>query len=151
MNIKQRRCLSEMTGSSSPSPFVLPYYLYVPLFSFALFTFSVCLYVQQDASLRGKIDAAEKHKYSSGLCICFDMLILWYKSIIFDEWHLFLLLLSLVCDVFWEHHQLFSSSSSKQCPVQYFPTGGRGCRHKGGKGSRFKYLIVNDKHHFITI
>lgn len=99
MNIKQRRCLSEMTGSSSLSPFVPPHYLSAYLYFSYPFTlkklscsfyflctsfFDSIVCVQHDAGLRRK-----KHKYSPCQCICFEMLTLSYKSVIFDEWLLF--------------------------------------------------------------
>lgn len=40
-------------------------------------------HVQHDAGLRSKVNAAKKHKLSSGVCICVDISIICYKFCFF--------------------------------------------------------------------
>lgn len=95
--------------------------------------------------------AAKKQKYSIGLCIYLNM-ILSYKSINFDEQLLFPLLLSLSYVMFSGSITTFLIRHHQNNALCNNFLGAAGADAGGDKGiSRFKYLIVNDKHHFTTI
>lgn len=166
MNIKQRRCLSEMTGSSSLSPFVQPHYLspylyvsypctqlssssfYFPCMS----SFNSAACVQHDVGPRSKINAAKKHKYSSGECISFDMLTLYINPSFLMSGFCFsscvlsrVMFSASITNSSVHHHQ-------NNAPCKILQLGAEGADTEGAKVFQwFKYLIVNDKHHFTTI
>lgn len=159
MNIKQRRRLSEMTGSSSLSPFVLLYllspfhYYFYPLQT-PLFVFFSPLYlfkkIIQCKTMLVSEAKSTRPKSIQIAPVSFDMLITLYKSILFEDFSFWIrffsrLMFSESIVNFLVHHQ-----NKAPCNVCTGP------RRRGYNGrqkvfQRFKYLIVNDKHHFTTI
>lgn len=150
MNIKQRHCLSEMTGSSSFS---------LSICSFILLPRLVLIFLPETSvfflpSPRLQHNAKRDHSYKAWI-FHRRLYLFWdVNTLLYVEKCWWIAFVSSLVWCFLRASQHFQFITIKTMPCAIISKWGQreqqlGCGTKVFQ--RFKYLIVNDKHHFTTI